>query len=194
MTARPPRVVEAGLRTFACAYDGYVEDPVALGTMVAVREGPNGIFGIVAEVTSGPEDPTRPLHPVGGPEPAVDVFARNPHILPLLRTTVVAVTCGHVQGEVAVASLPPHPPPLMALVHEATHSEITRIAADGAFLSLLTGSPLSDDSVVAAAIRCAAPAFDDRRSAFMVAAGKELARLLRAEPARLATILRSVAP
>jgi hypothetical protein len=189
----PPRVIEAGLRAFTCAYDGYVQDPFALGTMVAVREGPNGVFGIVAEVTSGPEDPTRPLQPAGGQEPAADVFVRNPHILPLLRTTLIAVTCGHVAGEVAAGALPPHPPPLMALVHEATPSEVVRVAAGGAFLSLLTGSPLSDDSVIAASIRLAAPAFDAGRSAFMVEAGKELARLLRAEPARLATILRSVA-
>ena len=59
---------------------------------------------------------------------------------------------------------------------------------------LLVASPACDDSVIAAAIRLAATAFGPGSYAFTVRAGKELARLLKAEPARLTSIIRGVAP
>jgi hypothetical protein len=187
-----PRVVEAGLRSFTCAYDRYVESPLRLGQFVAVREGPVTVLGVVADAASGPEDPARPLQPAGGTHSAAQVFADNPHILPLLRTRVSVVSCGHASGEAVLPLLPPSPPPLLALVQDAVREEVSPLAADGAFLSLLVASPLADDQVIAAAIRFAARAFDLAAHEFTVAAGKELARLLRAEPARLATVLRSV--
>ncbi len=188
-----PRVIEAGLRAFTCAYDRYVDEPLRLGQIVAVREGPGTVFGVIADVVSGPEDPTRPLQPGGGSQTAAELFAGNPHILPLLKTRLSVVTCGHTDREATLPLLPPSPPPLLALVDEATRDEVARLASDGAFLALLVAAPTADDQVIAAAIRSAAAAFDLAAHEFTVTAGKELARLLRAEPARLATILRSVA-
>lgn len=189
----PPRVVEAALRSFACAYERYVEEPFRLGQLVAVREGPVVVFGVVAEVASGPDDPARPLQARGGPgQTAAEVMAGNPEIRLLLRTTVQVVTCGYADGEAVRAQLPPVPPPLLARVEPATPAETGRAAAGGAFLSLLVASPACDDGVLAAALRSAAPAFGAQGREFAVEAGKELARLLKAEPARLATILRGV--
>jgi hypothetical protein len=188
-----PRVVEANLRSFICAYDRYEPEPLALGQVVAVREGPAVVFGVVVETMSGPEDPSRPLQAPGGEMSAAEVFADNPHILPLLRTRLSVVACGHAAGETTLPLLPPSPPPLLALVQAASREETEGLAADGAFLSLLVASPLADDQVIAAAVRSAGRAFDLAVHEFTVTAGKELARLLRAEPARLATILRGVA-
>ena len=188
-----PRVVEAGLREFVCAYQGYEELPFRLGQMVAVREGPVTVLGVVAEAASGPDDPSRPLQPRGDPgQTAVAVFEANPELRHLLRTTLTIAACGHIAGEAGLGLLPPSPPPLLAEVACATPSETRAVAADGAFLALLVASATCDDAVLTAAIRGAAAAVDDRE-AFLVEAGKELARLLKAEPARLTTILRGVA-
>jgi hypothetical protein len=190
-----PRVVEAGLRSFVCAYERYQEVPFRLGGMVAVREGTATVLGVVADAVSGPEDPARPLQVRGGPgETAAEVLAGEPGITLLLRTRVTVVSCGHIEGDLARAALPPNPPPLLALVEKATLDETIRLAREGAFLALLVASPLCDDAVIAAAIRSAAAAFAEDAGAFRIAAGKELARLLRAEPARLTSILREVAP
>ncbi|MBI5947903.1 MAG: hypothetical protein HY875_07185 [Chloroflexi bacterium] len=191
-----PRVVAAGLRQFQCAYDGYVEAPYELGRMVAVREGSCTVLGIVVDSASGPEDPARPLQPPSGAggRTAAEVLADNPHIRPLLTTAVTVVACGHIQGEDARATLPPMPPPLLAEVAEANPEEVAHLAQDAAFLSLLVASPACDDSVIAAAVRLAATAFGPGSYAFTVRAGKELARLLKAEPARLTSIIRGVAP
>lgn len=189
-----PRVVEAGLREFQCAYEQYVEEPFGLGELVAVREGACVVFGVIAEIQSGAEDPTRPLQPRGDVgQTAAQVLADNPHIRELLRTRVTVVCCGHVAGEAPRAALPPTPPPLLALVEQATPAETLRVTGDGAFLALLINSPSCDDAVIAAAIRSAAPAFASGSYDFSVRAGKELARLLKAEPSRLASIIRGVA-
>ena len=188
-----PRVVEAGLRSFICAYDGYVEEPISLGQLVAVREGGVTVLGVVADAASGPEDPSRPLQPRGGAaQSGADVMAGNPEIRLLLRTRLTVVSCGYASGERVFALLPPSPPPLLARVECAAFGETAALAAGGAFLAPLVASPLCDDAVIIASIRSAAPAFAPDAHAFHIAAGKELARLLRAEPARLSTILRGV--
>lgn len=188
-----PRVVEAGLRTFLCAYERYVDQPFALGQFVAVREGPWRVFGVVADAASGAEDPSRPIQAQGGTRSAAEVFADEPHLRLLLRTRVTAVCCGYIDGEVARAALPPTPPPLLARVEAATPGEVERIAEGGRFLGLLLPSPLCDDAVLAAALRAAASTASAGPRAYTIEAGKELARLLKAEPARLTSILRGVA-
>ncbi len=194
MTSSIPRVTEASVRSFVCAYERYEEAPFALGQLVAVREGAATIVGVVAEIESGPDDPTRPLQPRGEPgQSGAEVMAGEPGLRELLRTRVTVVSCGYIEGEAARAALPPTPPPLLGAVEAATHAETIRIAGEGAFLALLVASPLCDDAVIAAAIRASSRSFDLRAGEYTVTAGKELARLLRADPARLTSILRGVA-
>ncbi len=183
------------MRTFDCAYLRYTSEPFALGQMLAVREGQYFTFGVVAESESGPEDPARPLVPRGmAGQGAASVLANNPEIALLLRTTLTVAVCGHIEREVARPVLPPQPPPLLAEVHAATDDEKMRVAADGAFLVPLLANPAADDAVIAAVIRDVARAADSEARAFTIRAGKELARLLKAEPSRLTSILRMVEP
>jgi hypothetical protein len=189
--APPLRIVAASLRAFDCSYSRYVEDPPPLGALVAVREGQFPVFGVVVNVESGPEDPTRPLQPLGEPgQSAADVMRAHPHIRQLLRTRVRVVACGYAADGMPRPLLPPLPPPLLACVEPATVEEIRMVTAGGRFLSLLLAAPECDDAVIGAAIRAAGATFGEAGRTFLVEAGKELARLLRAEPARLTTILR----
>lgn len=193
MSMETARVVEAGLRSFQCAYEGYAEEPFQLGQFVVVREGRGAVLGVVADVASGPDDPSRPLQPRGKPsQTAAEVLADNPDLRLLLRTRVTAVSCGQVEGEATRALLPATPPPLLARVEPAGPAEIVRLADDGSFLALLLASPLCDDAVITAAVRGAMAASGAGQRELAVRAGKELARLLKAEPARLASILRGV--
>lgn len=193
MSEAPPRVVEANLRGLVCSYERYTETPYELGEFVVVREGSYPVFGVVVSVESGPEDPTRSLLPRGtAGETAAEVMKANPEIRLLLRTRVGVVACGYVDRGGAHAGLPPLPCPLLAAVERADVGEVVDVVADGAFLERLVADPAADDATVAAAIRRAGLALGPAGEAFRVAAGKELARLLRADPARLATILRGV--
>jgi hypothetical protein len=195
MANESPRVVDASLRSFVCAYPQYVEEPFRLGQLVVVREGRFPVFGVVADVASGPEDPTRPLQPPAGAgdRSAAEVFAGEPHVRLLLRTRVTVVSCAYVEGEACRAAPPPLPPPLFALVEAPSGPETVAATGRGGFLAALAASPLCDDTVIAATLRLSALAHGPAARTFVVDAGKELARLLKAEPARLASILRGVA-
>ncbi|GAB4337653.1 MAG: hypothetical protein Kow0010_25820 [Dehalococcoidia bacterium] len=190
-----PRVVGATLRSFICAYERYVEEPYRLGQFVSVREAGRAVYGVVAEIESGPEDPTRPISPQEAPGlGAAEYLAARPELRLLLRTRLSVLACGHVDGEAVRAALPPVPPPLLAPVVPATDAEVVRLTGDGAFLAVLLAAPGCDDAILAAAIRSAAESFGPEGHAFRVRAGKELARLLKAEPARLTTIIKAVTP
>ena len=193
--AEQARVVEASLRSFVCAYGGYVEEPFQLGQMVAVREGAWPVLGVVADVSSGPEDPTRPLQPpvAAGSRSAAELLAGEPHVRLLLRTRVTVVSCAWIEGDLCHAGPSPVPPPLLALVDEATAPETVGATLSGAFLAPLVASSQCDDAVIAAALRLTSEAHGPVARAFVVDAGKELARLLKADPARLGSILRGVA-
>ncbi|MFN0096718.1 MAG: hypothetical protein ACKVVT_18325 [Dehalococcoidia bacterium] len=184
-----PRIVEAGLRSSVAAYPEYTGEPFALGQLVAIREGRWTTYAVVADAASGPEDPSRPLQAQPGGGSAADLFAEHPHIRPLLRTRLTLVSCAHAERGRVVAGPPPAPPLLLAAVEGCDDQEVALVTGDGGFLAPLVASPLCDDAVLTSALRVAAQGAADRR-AFVVHAGKELARLLRAEPARLTTILR----
>lgn len=189
------RVVSASVRAFDGAYARYTSEPFSLGQMLAVREGRYLTFGVVTGSESGPDDPSRPLVPRGDPgQSASDVMAGNPEIQMLLRTTLSVAICGHIDREIARPVLPPMPPPLLAEVHAADDDEKVRVAGDGRFLVPLVANAAADDAVLAAAIRDVARAAGSGGRPFLVAAGKELARLLKAEPSRLTSILRAVEP
>ena len=186
-----PRIVEASLRVCLAAYAEYTPEPYLLGQLVAVREGRWTTYAVVADAKSGPEDPSRPLQAHGGTETAREIFAEHPHIQPLLRTHLTLVSCGHASGVAFRPVVPPSPPPLLAIVEACGAEEVVRATGDAGFLAMLVASPECDDAVLTAAIRSAADSAEDRRG-YIVKAGKELARLLRAEPSRLTTILRGV--
>lgn len=193
MTDPGPRVIEASLRGFVSAYQRYTESPFQLGEFVVVREGRYPVIGVVASVQSGPEDQTRSLQPRGAPgETAAEVLRANPEIRLLLRTQVGVVACGFIEGEVYRGGLPPLPSPLLAAVERAQDEEVSDFAAGCSFLERLVADAEANDATIASAIRRAADAMGPLGDGFRIAAGKELARLLRADPARLGTILRGV--
>ena len=193
MTDPGPRVIEASLRGFVCAYARYTEAPYRLGEFVVVREGSYPVIGVVASVQSGPEDSSRSLQPRGAPgETAAEVMRTNPEIRLLLRTQVGVVACGFLDGGVLRGGLPPLPCPLLAAVDLAGAEEVAEFAAGCGFLERLVADPEATDATISAAVRRAAESMGPATDSFRVAAGKELARLLRADPTRLGTILRGV--
>lgn len=120
-------------------------------------------------------------------------MADNPEIRLLLRTELAVVTCGYFRAGVSLAGLPPVPAPLLGAVERASPEELLELLEGCAFLERLVAEPAAGDAAIAEAIRSGAAVLGSGQSDFRVRAGKELARLLRADPARLGNILRGVA-
>jgi hypothetical protein len=92
--------------------------------------------------------------------------------------------------------LPPQPPGTLDKVYSCTSAEVVRFTARHDWLNTLLGAPeFAGDALASAALRAAAQARPpDQREPYLVAAGRELARLLAQDPIRLDGILRQLEP
>jgi hypothetical protein len=92
--------------------------------------------------------------------------------------------------------LPPQPPGTLDQVYSCGSAETVRFTARHDWLSVVLSAPDgAADALTAAALRIAAWARPpEMREPYLVAAGRELARLLAQEPIRLDGILRQVRP
>ncbi len=88
--------------------------------------------------------------------------------------------------------LPPRPPRVHSFVYLCEEDEVCRFTQSLDFLPILLGTRAEAvDEIVAACLRQASCAQDDRR-AFLVKAGKEIAVLLSGDLNRLNAILRRI--
>lgn len=124
-----------------------------------------------------------------------EVYLQNPQLDRLLCTNFKSLIVGYQDGDRIYHFLPPRPPHVHAFLYPCSQEEVAAFTRSLDFLPLLLGTslPIPAEELVAACLRAAAAARQDAR-AFLVGAGKELALLLAAEPARLNTILRKIRP
>jgi hypothetical protein len=90
--------------------------------------------------------------------------------------------------------LPPQPPSTLDPVYSCNSAEIVRFTARHEWLNaVLTAPDVAVDALIPAALRAAARARPpDQREAYLVSAGRELARLLAQDPIRLDGMLRQL--
>lgn len=103
----------------------------------------------------------------------------------------------HSTGGVTVEPrhyLPPQPPTTLDKVYVCSSAEIARFTAHHGWLgTVLTALDVAVDALAGAALRTAAQARpQDLREAYLVGAGRELARLLALDPIRLDGILQQL--
>ena len=101
---------------------------------------------------------------------------------------------GHEANGVLRKHLPPHPPRIHAFIYNCSSEELLSFSQDLNFFPLLfsEGGPLTDE-VVSAFLRQASSLHSDPE-AFLVAAGRQLARLFARDARRLDALLRSLHP
>ena len=190
-TPRLGEVVEASSTGFTVhCYELYGAAP--LGALLRTG-GDTPVYGIVTQVATSPLDPARRPVARGQDEPDEEaVYRSNPQLPRLLRTEFQAAIVGHGDTDSLRHYLPSQPPRIHAFVHACHPREVRNFTERLEFLPLLlTGAlPLADE-VVAAFLRGAAAAHDDP-GAFLVAAGRQVARLLSRDLQRLSTLLGSL--
>ncbi|MFQ5861135.1 MAG: hypothetical protein ACE5IG_06265 [Dehalococcoidia bacterium] len=152
------------------------------------------IYGVVAHIATTSLDPGRRPIALGQEEESEEaVYRSNPQLARLLRTQFQAITVGHGNADALSHHLPSLPPRIHHFVYQCAADEVARFTTRLDFLRLLLDAPASaGDEVVRACLRQASAAHPDA-SAFLVAAGKELAGLLSNDVLRLNTLLRGLA-
>lgn len=188
MNSRLGEVVEASSAGFTVqCYDLY--GAPALGALVRTG-GDTPVYGVVTNVATSSMDPAR--RPVARGQDEADeeaVYRSNPQLAALLRTDFQATIVGYGDGEQLRRYLPSQPPRIHAFVQSCAPSEVRAFTERLDFLSLLLAGavPLADE-VVAAFLRQAASAHEDPQ-AFLVTAGRQVARLLSRDLQRLNSLL-----
>lgn len=168
------------------------------GGFVKVTSAERTVYGVVYAIHTGSLEPGgRPV--LRGRDGMRDgaIFDQNPDLEQLLRTEFSALIVGFEEHDdprrVIRFYLPPSPPPLHWSVVECDRDEIARLTARlDYFRTILSASYAPIDALLAANVRLAGAARPDE-SAFRIAAGRELATLLKHDYPRLSAILRALA-
>jgi hypothetical protein len=190
------QVVRADIAAFTAGCPLHQTPP--LGSLLKVTDS-GVVFAVVGDARTESIDGRPPVARLSGETDLEAYLEKHPHLRHLLQTTCDAVVVGHEDGSQVRHYLPSAPAPLFAPVRLCPPEETARFSQELDFLKLLLASPAHADEMTAACLRLAAAAHASATDggdgrAFLVRAGKELARLLGAEPQRLTSILRRVRP
>jgi hypothetical protein len=150
------------------------------------------IYAVVAHVqTSGIDPGARPIMRGHGDIRDERIYAENPDLPHVLRTTFRALVIGFDDGARVYQFLPPRPARLHYSVFTCSRDTVRALTAlDFDYLqTLLTANEVAVDELLAANLRYTATLHRDSGD-FLSVAGRELAQLLRTDYARLTAILR----
>ena len=168
-------------------------EPPPLGSLVLARDEDVEIYGVAHHAATGSLDPSRPVLALGaGAESEEEIQINHPELAQLLRTEFSAIVLGHKSGGLLRQHPPPRPARLHGFVRQALPAEVREFTQALHFLpTLVNARAPSADAATAACLRLAAQAYDDA-DAFLLRAGKELARLLAQDAPRLTAVLRAL--
>jgi len=193
MCLRIGEVIEASTMEFTAQSYELHQSP-AFGALVRVGDGMQGIYGFTFETRTSGIEPGR--RPIARGQDEVDeeaIYRNNPQLSRLLRTEFRTLTVGYREVGVLHYGLPPHPPRVHSFVYLCPPQEVMEFTEMLDFLSLIAGARLDVpvDELLAAVVRGAARARGNDR-AYLVRAGKEIARLMGSEGSRMNAILRRI--
>lgn len=191
MSVKIGEIIEARTDQFiAESYELHNSPP--FGSLVKTTDGVLDIYAIVYNAGTGSIEPGRRPVARGKQETDEDdIYRNNPQLCKLLRTEFSGLVVGYRDGDAVYHYLAPRPAHVHGFVYQCTNKELLEFTSVLDFLSILVNATTtySSDELVAACLRQAAQAYDDKYT-FMVKAGKILAHLLCNEPQRLDTVLR----
>lgn len=183
-------ITTASAQFTAHCYELYGAAP--LGALVRTA-GDTPAYGVVCNVLTEGVDPSRKPFPRGqGLPDEAAIYRDNPQLPKLLHTQFEAAIVGWQVAASVRYGLPPSPPRIHAFVLACTADEVCQFTQRLDFLPLLlSGAPPLSDQVAAAFLRQAASAHSDSQ-AFLLGAGRQLARLLARDLQRLQAILQGL--
>lgn len=191
--ARIGRVTRCNIQGFAGGIRLTEPDMPAFGALcrASAQAGRSQVIGLVYEISIEDDDLARQLAVSDEPEPEARLDQQFVRPIPI---EILALSIGYHNGDGYVYDLPPQPPSTLADIFPLTPTEVREFTASFDFLPLVLAAPqLPTDSLLAATFRLAAQARPEaERRPFLVAAGRECARLLSRDLGRLNNLVRSL--
>jgi hypothetical protein len=187
---RVGRVLRASTRGFAIGCAVMQPDIPAFGSFVRAEGQTPGsaTYGLIYDVSVEDDPFVRQFISADPPEEVVRDQRENRRVP--IEVSVLAVGCG--DGENIRHCLPAQPPVTLDWLYQCSDEEVRAFTARFDYFRLvLEAREVPGDELLAASLRAAAAAWpENERDAFLVRAGRELARLLAGDPVRLEGLLR----
>jgi len=183
------RVLQAGTRSFAIGCAVMQPEIPAFGSFVRAEGQASGqaIYGLIYDVSVEDDPFVRQFIGANPPEEVVRDQRENRQVP--IEVKVLAVGCGN--GESIHHSLPAQPPVTLDWLYQCSDEETRAFTQRFDYFRLvLEAREVPADELLAASLRTAAAARPEtEREAFLVDAGRELVRLMAADPTRLEGLL-----
>jgi hypothetical protein len=193
-------IIEANTTGFT-ARCAVLHEPPPFGAFVqtgdggrpAASEADGPVFALVSFAMTAGLDPGRRPSAFGLSEE--ELRREQPQVFELLATDFSAITIGHGSPEAVYPYLPPRPPRIHQRVWACTEAQVAALTEGAGFLrAIFARAPAGiGDELAAAAIRHAYQARGGDRD-FLVAAGKRVAEILRADFDRVQSVLSKLPP
>ena len=171
--------------------------PPALGSLVVIHvDGASTLYAVVCHGSTGGLDPSRrPIRRSTETTSDEAVYREHPELAHTLRTEFRALLVGWSDDGGIKQSLPSQPPPLHYTVHECPGEDVRRFTEGLYYLRLLlSGSdPVAPEQLIIANVREVYRARNGDE-AWLRAAAREIARLLKGDYEGLMTILYAIEP
>jgi len=187
------RVLRAGTRGFVIGCAVMQPDIPAFGSFVRAEGQTPGsaIYGLIYDVSVEDDPFVRQFISADPPEEVVRDQRENRQVP--IEVSVLAVGCSDGKDIDNIRHcLPAQPPVTLDWLYQCTDGEVRAFTARFDYFRLVLEAPqVPADELLAASLRAAAVARPEgERVAFLVEAGRELARLLAGDPVRLEGLLR----
>jgi hypothetical protein len=186
------RVLRASTRGFTVGCRVMQPDIPSFGSFVrAEARAPEClIFGLITDVAVEDDLFVRRFIIADPPEEVVRDQRENRQVP--IEVSVLAI--GYCQGDDVVQRIPPQPPVTMDYLYPCTAEQVVGFTGCLDYFRLVLDAPgVAADGLLAASLQIAARARPpEERETFLVAAGRELARLLSADLLRLDCLLQQI--
>ena len=186
------RVLRSSTAGFAIGCRVLREDVPEFGAFVKVTQGNTEITGLIYDVQFVDDPLVRQI--IGADSMPEELRKDQSQRLAPIEISVLVM--GFARDGQVYQHLPPQPPATLDQIVTCTPDEVIAFTREFAFLrTILNAKDAPADELIAASLRTAAVARPEgEQRAFLLDAGRELARLLSVDPVRLEGILRRIKP
>ena len=195
MTEQPisvGRVLRSSTAGFAVGCRELQQNVPEFGALVTVTQGNTHIVGLVYDVQFVDDSLVRQIISAD-PMPPELRLDQSQRLAPIEISVMIV---GFVREGQVYQHLPPQPPETLYEIVTCAPGEVIAFTQQFTFLrTILNAKDAPADELAAACLRLAAASrLEAERRAFLLSAGRELARLLSGDPVRLEGILRRIKP
>lgn len=186
------RVLRSSTTAFTFGYAQADDTPPAFGSLTQADLGAQQVYGLVYDVVVHDDAFVRQIVAASDdltPERIEDMRQRRQ-----VPVEVTALAIGYRQDGQIYQRIPPRPPGALQPIYACGQTETGQVLAPDRFdyfRTVLNNFECPGEELLAASLRAAARCqLPGQEQAYLLGAGRELARLLAADPARLDAILR----